>query len=207
MDAIKQGIETLKTNKTADVAKIDAEIQTKRAEAVDYQKQIGEQIGKASEGLGSDTIQNAIKYLGMNEADGSYKKFTNGRVEAWCADFVSYVVKETYEQNGKKLPEGFGSASVARLQSWAKENGCYTQTSDKDTSSRGNFIANNIKTGDIIIFQDNGASHTGLVESIDPDGTIHTIEGNTSNQVARRTYDPNKNTISGFIQLDKYEEG
>ena len=61
------------------------------------------------------------------------------------------------------------------------------------------------KAGDVMI-QKNGISHTGIVESVDPDGTIHTIEGNASNQVKRCTYRPGSrgyNHISGWVKMSE----
>ena len=63
------------------------------------------------------------------------------------------------------------------------------------------------KPGDVMI-QKNGCSHTGIVESVDPDGTIHTIEGNYSNAVKRVTYRPGSegyNKISGFVRMSDGE--
>lgn len=149
--------------------------------------------------LGKGIISTAAKYLGFNERNGSYKKFTNGRTEAWCADFVTYVVKETFRLMGKAIPRGFGSASVSGLMAWGKQNGRWVQTAGK--GNKASIIKQNVKPGDIIIFKNGGASHTGIVESIAADGTIHTIEGNTSDRVARRRYSPNKATITGFIKM------
>ena len=42
--------------------------------------------------------------------------------------------------------------------------------------------------GDLIVWDE----HIGVVESVDADGTIKTIEGNSSDQVARRTYAPGR---------------
>ncbi len=150
-------------------------------------------------GLGKSIIKTAAKYIGYNEANGSYKKFTNGRTEAWCADFVTYVTKEAFKAAGKTLPAGFGSASVSGLRDWGIKTGRYMQTSGK--SNKSSLIAKNVKPGDIIIFKDQGASHTGIVEKVDSNGTIHTIEGNTSDRVARRTYAANNGRISGFIHM------
>lgn len=149
--------------------------------------------------LGQSIISTAAKYLGFNEANGSYKKFTGGRTEHWCADFVTYVTKEAFRRAGKAIPSGFGSPSVSGLREWGKQNGRYMQTAGK--SNKASLIAQNVKPGDIIIFKEAGASHTGIVESVDSNGTIHTIEGNTSDKVARRTYSANHRTISGFIQM------
>ena len=149
--------------------------------------------------LGKGIISTAAKYLGFNERNGSYKKFTNGRTEAWCVDFVTYVVKETFRKAGKAIPRGFGSPSVSGLMAWGKQAGRWIQTTGK--GNKASIIKQNVRPGDIIIFKSAGASHTGIVESIAADGTIHTIEGNTSDKVARRRYSPNKATITGFIKM------
>ncbi len=149
--------------------------------------------------LGKDVVSVAKNYLGMNEKDGSYKLFTNGRTEAWCADFVTYVVKETCQKTGKSLPAGFGSPSVSGLRDWGIRNKCYLKTST--LSNKVETIKNNVKSGDIIIFKENGRSHTGIVKEILADGTIKTIEGNTSDKVGERSYSANDRTISGFVQV------
>lgn len=144
---------------------------------------------KENNGSAEDFIATAMKYIGKNEADDSYKMFTNGRTEAWCADFVSYVAKEFY---GDDLPAGFGSPAVSNLWQWGKDNNRVVDF-------------NNVKAGDVMIQKSNGASHTGIVTGIDPDGTIHTIEGNTSDQVAERTYKPGSsgyNKITCFLNIE-----
>jgi len=162
-------------------------------------KATGERAWNYIKGLGKSIIKTAAKYLGFNEANGSYKKFTNGRTEAWCADFVTYVTKEAFRAAGKSIPAGFGSPSVSGLRDWGIRTGRYMQTAGK--SNKAGLIAKNVKPGDIIIFKNQGASHTGIVEKVDSNGTIHTIEGNTSNKVARRTYAANNGRISGFIHM------
>lgn len=183
--------------KESEASRIQGEIDTAQADVEEVSQKLTEKknVEKAREnGLGTDDIvEIAKKYLGMNESDGSYLQFTEGRVEAWCADFVTYVVKEAM---GEDTPEGFGSPSVATLRAWGENNGRYHDISDWQ----------NIKPGDVMIQERNGASHTGIITSVDPDGTIHTIEGNTSDMVAERTYNPNDpnsryNVISGFISM------
>lgn len=157
-------------------------------------------INSGATELGGEILDLAIQYLGKNEADGSYKMFTEGRGEWWCADFVSYVVKEAYAKLGKDVPDGFGSNQVEQLQKWAIANGCYIDSNSAD--DKVTYIKENVRPGDVIIFKQNGRSHTGLVESIDPDGTIHTIEGNTdTDDVARRQYKADEASLSGFISL------
>jgi hypothetical protein len=149
-------------------------------------------------GFGQNIANVAKSYLGYNEANGSYKLFTNGRNEAWCADFVTYVVKKSAKESGKKLPSGFGSSSVSGLRKWATENNCYLQTSNK--ANKSSLIAQNVKKGDIAIFKENGKSHTGIVDRVE-NGKIYTIEGNTSDKVAQRSYSINNNNISGFALI------
>lgn len=154
--------------------------------------------GRLNAGFGENIVATALKYKGYNEANGSYKLFTNGRTEAWCADFVSYVVKESAKKSGKSL-NGFGSPSVSNLRQWGKENGCYLQTDN--LANKTDTIKNQVKPGDVIIFK-NGRSHTGIVKSVDTNGKITTIEGNTSkDNVAERTYAATDRSISGFVQL------
>lgn len=154
--------------------------------------------GRFNGGFGDSIVSTALKYKGYNEANGSYKLFTNGRTEAWCADFVSYVVKESARKNGKSL-KGFGSPAVSNLRQWGKDNGCYLQTDN--LLNKTDTIKNKVKPGDVVIFK-NGRSHTGIVKSVAADGSITTIEGNTSKgNVAERTYAATNSTISGFVQL------
>lgn len=149
--------------------------------------------------LGSNIVSTANKYIGYNEYDNSYKLFTNGRNEAWCADFVTYTVKEAYGKSGKKVPFWFGSPSVQTLMDNAKSNGAFLNT--RLSSNKSSLICGNVKPGDIVIFKNN-RSHTGIVKEVYPDGSFKTIEGNTKgNDVAYRTYSANESTLSGFIQL------
>lgn len=134
--------------------------------------------------LGNSIVNTALKYKGYNEKDGSYKKFTGGRSEAWCADFVTYVTKEAFRANGKSVPTGFGSPAVKNLKQWGKDNNCYITDVSK------------AKPGDVVIFN---KSHTGIVKEV-RDGKVYTIEGNTSKgTVAERTH--TSKDINGFVQV------
>lgn len=158
----------------------------------------------------NDVVNTAAQYIGETD----YTIFSNYS-NAWCADFATYAVKQAYQRSGKNLPAGFGSSSVLGLQNWGKSNGSYVETSTMNANQRAQYIANNVKPGDIIIFKRNGRSHTGIVESVESNGTIHTIEGNTwgtdaqsgksssTSQVMRKTYPPSSETLSGFVQLSK----
>ena len=51
--------------------------------------------------------------------------------------------------------------------------------------------------GDLIVWDE----HIGVVESVGPDGSIRTIEGNSSDQVARRTYGADGGGAIGYVRL------
>lgn len=155
---------------------------------------------------GTGTAANAAKIAlgerGNKESDGSYHKYTNGRNEAWCADFVNYAFKKA---NGGKTPWGGDFTSVNQLKSWGESKGLYSQQKD----------GSGINTGDVAIFkgtyinkkgQSEKISHTGIVTRIDADGTIHTIEGNTSDKVAERSYNPGDSRLTGFVKMSALEK-
>ena len=102
--------------------------------------------------------------------------------EAWCAMFVSWCANRAGIATSV-IPKYCGCTAgmawfVERNQFGYKES--YTP-----------------KAGDIIFFLSNGASHTGIV--INCDGkTVYTIEGNTSNMVAKRSYPISYYTITGY---------
>jgi len=49
-------------------------------------------------------VTTARKYMGYNEADGSSRLISKS--PEWCADFIKYVLEETFAQKGAKLPPG-----------------------------------------------------------------------------------------------------
>lgn len=140
----------------------------------------------------AQALANATGEIGVKELTGhndgpAINKYRNGAANgaAWCASFVSWC----YKGNGV-----FGyQASVSGIMAAAQQKGKY--------AAIGSYkpIA-----GDVMIQKSNGASHTGIVEKVDPDGTIHTIEGNASNSVKRCVYKPGLNgysKISGWVKM------
>lgn len=129
-------------------------------------------------GFGDKMIATARRYLGYNEKNGSYKLFTNGRTEAWCADFVSYVARQCGIKN-------FNFPSVSGIWNWGVKNGKFSKTPTK---------------GSAIIFKGAGSSHTGIVTKVE-NGRVYTIEGNTSDKVAERSYALNDKRITGYVAI------
>lgn len=140
---------------------------------------------------------NANKYLGYKESDGSSRKFSDSK--EWCADFVTYVVKESYREKGLKAPDWFGNHRTEILRKQAKENDSYLCLTDK--TDKAKTIQEKVNIGDIMILRENGASHTGFVSKIYNDGSFDTIEGNRGDAVAKGHYKANDPELSGFVQL------
>lgn len=151
--------------------------------------------------LQRDLVNNSLAWVGKvnNDATGNRLFSPGGRTQHWCADFVTYNTKQTF---GSKLPSSFGSSSVSGLMSWGKSNNCYLDVAS--SSNKSQYIAQNVKPGDIMIEKRGGKSHTGIVTKVNSDGSFETVEGNTSNKVGKRKYNANSRTLSGFINLDRY---
>jgi hypothetical protein len=114
-----------------------------------------------------------------------YRQATAGAgVGPWCAYFVSWAARQAGAPIGD---QGQGLGSVSDVWSWAQRSGKAYQPGTQTP-----------QTGDLIVW---GGRHIGMVESVDPDGSIHTIEGNSSNQVSRRTYGPDGGGATGFVRL------
>ena len=121
-----------------------------------------------------------------------YKKSVQGAYP-WCAVFVSWVFAQADSSLIKK------SASCMEIGNWFKSN--------------NQWKTNNPQPGDVVFFKFNTNSrwtnHIGLVESVNVDGSIITIEGNTSvtsndngGSVMRRT---RKSNIVGY-GVPKYSQ-
>jgi hypothetical protein len=99
----------------------------------------------------------------------------------WCAYFVSWAAR----QAGAPIADnGAGSGSVDALYAWAQRTGRAQPVSSGYTP----------KPGDLIVWNE----HIGVVENVLPDGSIQTIEGNSSDQVSRRTHP--KGDAIGYIR-------
>jgi hypothetical protein len=82
----------------------------------------------------------------------------------WCAYFVSWISRRAGRPLG---PAGQGFGYVPYLRAWAGRTGRWKRTP---------------RSGDLIVFP----QHVGMVETVYRNGTLTTIEGNSSNRVARR---------------------
>ena len=79
---------------------------------------------------------------------------------------------------------GAGHGSVDAIYAWAQKVGRAQPASSSYTP----------RPGDLIVFDE----HIGIVENVLPDGRIQTIEGNSSDRVARRTHP--RSAALGFVR-------
>jgi len=138
-------------------------------------------VGNLSGSVGQKMIALAQKEIGVTEQPpgsndspriADYRKATVGSgIGPWCAYFTSWLAKSAGAPLGE---QGQGFGGVDALYAWAQRTGRAEKNGPGVTP----------KAGDLIVFNE----HIGLVESVDPNGTVHTIEGNSSNQVIRRTH-------------------
>lgn len=88
---------------------------------------------------------------------------------SWCMAFMYWCFKDAAGQLGIKNP-------------MARTGGCLAQLSQSEKYK----VTDDPQPGDVFIMDlGHGLGHTGIIESIDPDGTLHTIEGNTNDDGSR----------------------
>jgi hypothetical protein len=132
------------------------------------------EVGQAEQPPGSNDSPRIAEYRTAVAGAG---------VGPWCAQFASWCAK----QAGAPLGEaGQGFQSVPAIADWAQRTG------------RWQPAGSTPQPGDLIVW---GGEHVGLVESVDPDGSIHTIEGNSSNAVSRRTYGSDGGGATGYVHV------
>ncbi|HWI74827.1 MAG TPA: CHAP domain-containing protein [Baekduia sp.] len=135
-----------------------------------------QEIGQAEQPPGSNDSPRIAEYRTATAGSG---------VGPWCAYFVSWAAKNAGVPLGE-AGQGFGSVSA--VASWAQRTGRWNPAASGTPP----------QAGDLIVW---GGQHIGMVESVDADGTIHTVEGNSSNMVTRRTHDASGDGATGYVRL------
>ena len=146
----------------------------------------GTPAGQAMLDAARNEIGQAEQPPGSNDSPriAQYRQATAGSgVGPWCAYFVSWAAREAGAPVG---PQGQGFGSVDALYSWAQGAG--------KAIPNGAGVAP--QPGDLIVWDE----HIGLVESVAPDGAVNTIEGNSSDQVIRRTHAGGGGAV-GYVRL------
>ncbi len=147
----------------------------------------GTPAGQAMVNLARQEVGVAEQPPGSNDSPriAQYRQATAGAgVGPWCAYFVSWAARGVGAPLGE---QGQGFGSVEQVWDWAQRAGKAIPAGTQPP-----------QTGDLIVW---GGRHIGMVEAVDPDGTIHTIEGNSSDQVSRRTYGPDGGGATGYVRL------
>jgi hypothetical protein len=134
------------------------------------------EIGQAEQPPGSNDSPRIADYRASTAGSG---------IGPWCAYFVSWAARNAGAPLGE-AGQGFGSVSA--VASWAQRTGRWTPAASGQPPQPGDLVAW-------------GGQHIGIVEAVDPDGTIHTIEGNSSNMVTRRTHDASGDGATGYVRL------
>lgn len=106
---------------------------------------------------------------------------------AWCAIFVSWVASHTGVPVSI-MPHTY--AAVGQFWDWGKAKGIFKAKSS-------GYIP---RPGDLMIQKSGGASHIGIVVSA-TGAQFHTVEGNSGDRVARRTYRYNDSKLTGFCAI------
>lgn len=152
------------------------------------------QLAQTPKGAGAGIVATARGEVGQVESPpgsndsariGEYRTAVpGGPVGPWCAYFVSWVAA----QNGTPLGDGGqGFARVDDVYAWAQRTGRAVPAGPGVQP----------KPGDLIIWDE----HMGIVESVAADGTITTVEGNSSDSVAQRSYGPDGGGAIGYVRM------
>jgi len=113
-----------------------------------------------------------------------YRQATAGAgVGPWCAYFVSWAARQAGAPLGD-AGQGFGR--VDDVWAWAERSGKAMLAATAQP-----------QPGDLVVWDE----HIGIVESVAGDGSVRTIEGNSSDSVARRTYGRDGGGAIGYVRI------
>ena len=144
-------------------------------------------LGDAASMLGMDEYSNAGELNAYIDENGSG---LNVDEYPWCAAFATAVENKYGNMDFSELDNWNYTPSI---QQWAKDQGTWHDAG-------GDYVPN---AGEMLEFDweaDGEVDHIGIVESYDPEtGIVTTLEGNSSDSVARREYDVNDWRIAGYI--------
>ncbi len=172
--------------------------------------------GTVANTMAKEILQIAAAEVG-NINSGKY----GGSGQAWCALFTTWVLNKTVV-NGvnlykdiiqKEIPDPNRAGASCTINSFKNSSNLNFYYSNYYTNKYGNGTRYTPKGGDIIYFDWTGnwdgiisnrcgpggtwISHIGIVEYT-KDGRVHTIEGNSNNQVKRNAYSLDSSSLVGY---------
>lgn len=131
-------------------------------------------------------IDVALSQLGNVNGEPYWSWYGFSSREPWCACFVSWCADQCGYIEAGIIPKFAACESEGIV--WFREQGLWQEPGYTPAP------------GDIIFFDwehDGYSDHVGIVEYVEGD-VVHTVEGNTSNSVARRSYGMDSNNICGY---------
>ena len=146
----------------------------------------GTSAGRAMVGLARGEVGVTEQPPGSNDSPriSQFRLATAGSgVGPWCAYFTSWLAREAGVPLGDS-GQGFGR--VDDVWAWAERSGKAMPVASASP-----------QPGDLIVWDE----HIGIVEAVGTDGSITTIEGNSSNMVARRQHAPGGDGAIGYVRL------
>jgi len=142
--------------------------------------------GMAALSIAAREVGVAEQPPGSNDSPriAQFRQATAGSgVGPWCAYFVSWAAREAGTPLGD---QGQGFGRVDDVWAWAERAGKAVPAG-----------AGPPQPGDLIVWDE----HIGIVEGVLPDGSIQTVEGNSSDQVSRRVHDASGDGAIGYVRL------
>lgn len=142
-------------------------------------------FGRIPTGTGSQAIVQVALTQEGNGGDIYWSWYGFSSREEWCACFVSWCADQCGYIEAGVIPK-FSLCSAGM--EWFESRGQFMD---------GSYVP---ATGDLVFFDwenDGSVDHVGIVESV-VDGNIYTVEGNSGDKVARRSYP------IGYVQIVGY---
>lgn len=152
------------------------------------------QIGNEEIPRGSNWGEHVQKYLASVDVDFP---------AAWCMAFIYWCV----EESGIRVSDGTGGLKNPLVKTAGVLRQWNEVASQFPLSVHKKMKVSSPQPGDIFIMDHgHGLGHAGFIESIDPDGLIRTIEGNTNDEGDRDGYEVcrrirHAEKMKGFIRI------
>ena len=142
-------------------------------------------FGRIPTGTGSQAIVQVALTQEGNGGDTYWSWYGFAQREEWCACFVSWCADQCGYIEAGVIPK-FSLCSAGM--EWFESRGQFMD---------GSYVPS---SGDLVFFDwgnDGSVDHVGIVESV-VDGTVYTVEGNSGDKVARRSYPIGYGQIVGY---------
>lgn len=142
-------------------------------------------FGRIPTGTGSQAIVQVALTQEGNGGDTYWSWYGFTKREEWCACFVSWCADQCGHIEAGVIPK-FSLCSAGM--EWFESRGQFMD---------GSYVP---ASGDLAFFDwgnDGSVDHVGIVESV-VDGTVYTVEGNSGDKVARRSYPLGYGQIVGY---------